>query len=91
MSAWYLIAAGTVVTVCATWVIVEAIRAPIMEDVPTLSPDVAAFGLGWADEALAEDDEVAALDDLFFSNGGFVDDRTYHVLKCLASRAGRAV
>jgi uncharacterized membrane protein len=85
MNTWVLLAAGGIVTVCAAWIVVEAIRAPIMEDVPHVAPDVAQFNYGWESEYLRdwEDYEVAALDAAY---GEFVDDRTPLVLKCLASR-----
>jgi hypothetical protein len=69
-----------------TWVIVEAIRQPIVEDVPHQSPDVAAFNYGWESEYLRdwEDDQVATLDAQY---GDFIDERTPLVLQAMAARA----
>jgi hypothetical protein len=63
MNAWILVVAGGIVILNVTWVIVEAIRQPIVEDVPHQSPDVAAFNYGWESEYLRdwEDDQVATL------------------------------
>jgi hypothetical protein len=90
MNAWFLLVPGTVAIVCIAGVIVEAIRQPIMEDVPHQSPDVAAFNYGWESEYLRdwEDYEVMMLDAAY---GRFVDDRTPDVLRCLANRARRTV
>jgi hypothetical protein len=60
--------AGAICVGCLAWMIVEAIRVPILEDVPSL--DVAGFHEGWADEALAEDAEVEALENLWVFSGG---------------------
>jgi hypothetical protein len=86
MNAWILVVAGGIVILNVTWVIVEAIRQPIVEDVPHQSPDVAAFNYGWESEYLRdwEDDQVAALDAQY---GEFIDERTPLVLQAMAARA----
>jgi hypothetical protein len=59
---------GAVVVGALALVAVEALRRPISLDVPSL--DVAGFYEGWADDALREDAEVEALEDLWVFSGG---------------------
>jgi hypothetical protein len=96
MPSWILLAASGTCLAAAVWVLVDAYckNAPLIDDVKQQAPvvqeiDTQAFIRAWedfTDPALAEDEEIAALNEQY---GWYVLDTTEFGLKVMAKRAAK--